>query len=175
MSAVRIFVPVDAAAQSVGANEVAAAIAREAAARGVAIDLVRNGSRGMLWLEPLVEVETAEGRIAFGPVAADDVVSLFDAGFHLGGAHPLSLGLTEAIPYLAKQERLSFARCGVIDPLRLADYEAHGGLAGLRRALAMQPQEAVAEITDSGLRGRGGAGFPTGIKWKTALEQKAEQ
>ncbi len=175
MSAVRIFVPVDAAAQSVGANEVAAAIAREAAARGVAIDLVRNGSRGMLWLEPLVEVETAEGRIAFGPVAAEDVVSLFDAGFHLGGAHLLSLGLTEAIPYLAMQERLSFARCGVIDPLSLADYETHGGLAGLRRALAMQPQEVVAEITDSGLRGRGGAGFPTGIKWKTALEQQAEQ
>jgi len=175
MSAVRIFVPVDAAAQSVGANEVAAAIAREAAARGIAINLVRNGSRGMLWLEPLVEVETAAGRIAYGPVAADDVVSLFDAGFHLGGVHPLSLGLTEAIPYLAKQERLSFARCGVIDPLSLADYETHGGLAGLRCALAMQPQEVVAEITDSGLRGRGGAGFPTGIKWKTALEQQAKQ
>ena len=175
MSAVRIFVPVDAAAQSVGANEVAAAIAREAAARGIAINLVRNGSRGMLWLEPLVEVETAAGRIAYGPVEADDVSSLFDAGFHLGGVHPLSLGLTEAIPYLAMQERLSFARCGVIDPLSLADYETHGGLAGLRRALAMQPQEVVAEITDSGLRGRGGAGFPTGIKWKTALEQQAKQ
>ncbi|MFD1767193.1 formate dehydrogenase beta subunit [Sphingorhabdus buctiana] len=175
MSAVRIFVPVDAAAQSAGANEVAAAIAREAAARGIAINLVRNGSRGMLWLEPLVEVETAAGRIAYGPVEADDVSSLFDAGFHLGGVHPLSLGLTEAIPYLAMQERLSFARCGVIDPLSLADYETHGGLAGLRRALAMQPQEVVAEITDSGLRGRGGAGFPTGIKWKTALEQQAKQ
>ncbi len=175
MSAVRIFVPIDAAAQSVGANEVAEAIARAAAARGIVIDLVRNGSRGMLWLEPLVEVETAEGRIAYGPVAADDVASLFDTGFHLGGAHPLGLGPTDAIPYLAKQERLSFARCGVIDPLSLADYEAHGGLAGLRRALAMQPQEVVAEITDSGLRGRGGAGFPTGIKWKTALDQQAEQ
>lgn len=175
MSAVRIFVPVDAAAQSVGANEVAAAIAREAAARGIAINLVRNGSRGMLWLEPLVEVEAAAGRIAYGPVAADDVSSLFDADFHLGGAHPLSLGPTEAIPYLAKQERLSFARCGVIDPLSLADYETHGGLAGLRCALAMQPQEVVAEITDSGLRGRGGGGFPTGIKWKTAFEQQAEQ
>ncbi|MBK6707887.1 MAG: formate dehydrogenase [Sphingomonadales bacterium] len=175
MSAVRIFVPVDAAAQSVGANEVAAAIAREAAQRGIAIELVRNGSRGMFWLEPLVEVETATGRMAYGPVAPDDVASLFDAGFLAGGTHPLGHGLTAAIPYFAKQERLSFARCGVIDPLDLADYEAHGGLAGLHRALTMQPQDVVAEITDSGLRGRGGAGFPTGIKWQTALEQPAGQ
>ena len=121
MSAVRIFVPVDAAAQSVGANEVAAAIAREAAQRGIAIELVRNGSRGMFWLEPLVEVETATGRMAYGPVAPDDVASLFDAGFLAGGTHPLGHGLTAAIPYFAKQERLSFARCGVIDPLDTRD------------------------------------------------------
>lgn len=175
MSAVRIFVPVDAAAQSVGANEVAVAIAREAAQRGIDIELVRNGSRGMLWLEPLVEVDTNAGRIAYGPVVAEEVASLFDAGFVAGGEHRLGQGPTEAIPYFAKQERLSFARCGVIDPLDLADYEAHGGFTGLRRALAMQPHEVVAEITESGLRGRGGAGFPTGIKWKTALEQQADQ
>ncbi|MEQ1551121.1 NADH-ubiquinone oxidoreductase-F iron-sulfur binding region domain-containing protein [Sphingorhabdus sp.] len=175
MSAFRIFVPIDAAAQSVGANEVAAAITYEASQRNVEIELVRNGSRGMLWLEPLVEIETGGGRIAFGPVTANDVVSLFDAGFLEGGEHRLGHGPTEAIPYFANQERLSFARCGLIDPLSLADYEAQGGLAGLLRALAMQPQEVVAEITESGLRGRGGAGFPTGIKWKTALEQQAEQ
>ncbi|MBP6379591.1 MAG: formate dehydrogenase [Sphingorhabdus sp.] len=175
MSAVRIFVPIDAAAQSVGANDVAVAIAREAAQRGIDIELVRNGSRGMLWLEPLVEVETNAGRIAYGPVAPEDVASLFNVGFLAGGEHRLGHGLTEAIPYFAKQERLSFARCGVIDPLDLVDYEAHGGLTGLRRALAMQPQDVVAKITESGLRGRGGAGFPTGIKWKTALEQQVGQ
>lgn len=175
MTARRIFVPVDAAAQSVGANAVAAAIAHEAAQRGIDIALVRTGSRGMLWLEPLVEVETPAGRMAYGPVAAEDVPALFDADFLSGGEHRLSHGLTEAIPYFARQERLSFARCGVIDPLSIADYEAHGGLTGLRRALAMHPAEVVAEITESGLRGRGGAGFPTGIKWKTALDQQAEQ
>ena len=175
MSAIRIFVPIDAAAQSVGANEVAAAIAMEASKRGIDIELVRNGSRGMLWLEPLVEVETDAGRLAYGPVSAEDVPSLFDARFHSGGGHRLGHGLTESIPYFAKQERLSFARCGVIDPLNLADYEAHGGLAGLRRALTMVPRDVVAEISESGLRGRGGAGFPTGIKWKTALEQPAGQ
>ncbi|HMS20162.1 NADH-quinone oxidoreductase subunit NuoF [uncultured Sphingorhabdus sp.] len=175
MSAIRIFVPIDAAAQSVGANEVAAAIAMEASKRGIDIELVRNGSRGMLWLEPLVEVETDAGRLAYGPVSAEDVPSLFDASFHSGGEHRLGHGLTESIPYFAKQERLSFARCGVIDPLNLADYEAHGGLAGLRRALTMVPRDVVAEISESGLRGRGGAGFPTGIKWKTALEQPAGQ
>lgn len=175
MTAIRIFVPIDAAAQSVGANEVAAAIASEAGKRGVDIELVRNGSRGMLWLEPLVEVATDSGRIAYGPVSVADVASLFEAGFLSGGPHALCHGPTEAIPYFAKQERLSFARCGVIDPLNLADYEAHGGLAGLRRALTIAPQDVVAEITESGLRGRGGAGFPTGIKWKTALEQPAGQ
>ncbi|HMU22461.1 MAG TPA: formate dehydrogenase, partial [Sphingorhabdus sp.] len=175
MTAIRIFVPIDAAAQSVGANEVAAAIASEAGKRGIHIELVRNGSRGMLWLEPLVEVATDSGRIAYGPVSVADVASLFEAGFLSGGPHALCHGPTEAIPYFAKQERLSFARCGIIDPLNLADYEAHGGLAGLRRALTMAPRDVVAEITESGLRGRGGAGFPTGIKWKTALEQPAGQ
>lgn len=175
MSAVRIFVPIDAAAQSVGANEVAAAIAQEADRRGIAIELLRNGSRGMFWLEPLVEVETASGRLAYGPVMAGDVGALFDAGFLSGGAHPLGHGETDAIAYLAQQERLSFARCGVIDPLSLRDYEAHGGLAGLRRALAMPPQAVVTEIVDSGLRGRGGAGFPTGIKWQTALDRQADR
>ncbi len=175
MGAIRIFVPRDAAAISVGAEDVANAIVHEAQARGVEVSLVRNGSRGMLWLEPLVEVETPEGRIAFGPVGEDDVSSLFDAAFHEGGDHPLALGQTEEIPFFAKQERLTFARCGVIDPLDLKGYEAHGGLVGLRKALKETPSAIVEAVTASGLRGRGGAGFPTGIKWKTALEQTAQQ
>jgi formate dehydrogenase iron-sulfur subunit len=171
----RVFVPADAAAVSVGAEEVAGAIALEAAARGVDVTIVRNGSRGLFWLEPLVEVETVAGRVAYGPVGAADVAGLFDAGFLDGLVHRLSLGVTEEIPYLANQERLTFARCGVIDPLSLDDYAAHGGFAGLKRALTMTPEAIVAEVEASGLRGRGGAGFPTGIKWRTVLAQPAGQ
>ncbi|GGH58475.1 formate dehydrogenase [Frigidibacter albus] len=168
----RIYVPRDAAAKAVGAEAVAAAVSAEAATRGLPVELVRNGSRGMVWLEPLLEVETPEGRIAFGPVTPADVPALFDAGF---GAHPKALGLTAEIPFLKKQTRLTFARVGVIDPLSLPEYEAHGGLAGLRKALTLSPEAIVEEVTASGLRGRGGAGFPTGIKWKTVLGAEAAQ
>ncbi|WP_111428334.1 NADH-quinone oxidoreductase subunit NuoF [Rhodobacteraceae bacterium DSL-40] len=168
----KIFVPRDAAAKALGADEVANAITAEAAARGLDITLVRNGTRGMVWLEPLVEVETSAGRTAFGPVTATDVKSLFEAEFH---RHPLALGAVETIPFFARQTRLTFARCGLIDPLSLADYEAHGGIAGLRAALEMTSAEIVEEVTTSGLRGRGGAGFPTGIKWKTVHDTPAAQ
>jgi formate dehydrogenase iron-sulfur subunit len=167
-----VYVPRDAAALAVGADEVALAIMAEAARRGVHVNLVRNGSRGLLWLETLVEVVLENGRSAYGPVEADDVASLFDAGFLQGGAHPLALGLTEAIPYLQRQERLTFARVGIIDPFSLDDYRAHGGFAGLAHALGMTPAQVVDEVTTSGLRGRGGAAFPTGIKWKTVAGAK---
>lgn len=173
-NAVKIYVPCDAAALSVGADDVAQAVLAEAAKRNVEIQLIRNGSRGMLWLEPLVEVDTPKGRVAYGPVSQDDVKGLFDASFEAGGEHGLQLGLTEEIPYFAKQERLTFARCGLIDPFDLKDYEAQGGLHGLRKALSMEPAKIVETVTQSGLRGRGGAGFPTGIKWKTALEQDSD-
>ncbi len=168
---VKIYVPGDSGALAVGADDVAAAIAREAETRGLDVQIVRNGSRGMFWLEPLVEVETAAGRTAYGPVTAKDVPDLFKAGFpEDAGKHKLSLGFTNQISFLKNQTRLTFARCGLTDPLSLDDYEAHGGLAGLKRAVGMTPAEIVKEVTDSGLRGRGGAGFPTGIKWKTVLE-----
>ena len=169
----RIFVPCDAAALSMGAEAVAGAVAAQIASRKLDAKLVRNGSRGLMWLEPLLEVETGQGRIGYGPVRASDVKSIFDKG--LGAAHPLNLGPVESIPYLAKQQRLTFARCGITDPLSLEDYEAHGGLKGLRRALDMAPADIVKEVVDSGLRGRGGAGFPTGIKWKTVLGTQSAQ
>ncbi|RMD88998.1 MAG: formate dehydrogenase beta subunit [Alphaproteobacteria bacterium] len=172
-TAVRVFIPRETTALSLGADEVAGAIMREAEARGSAVDIVRNGSRGAAWLEPLVEVETPDGRIAYGPVTTGEVPALFDAGFLAGGAHALRQGAADAIPWLAGQTRLTFARAGVTDPLSLADYEAHGGLAGLRTALEMAPAAIVAAVTESGLRGRGGAAFPTGIKWKTVLETEA--
>ncbi len=168
-----IFVPGDAAALALGADAVAATIAAEAAQRGIAIRLVRNGSRGMVWLEPLLEVATPRGRIAYGPVAAAEVPGLFAAGLLTGGAHALCLGPTEEIPWLARQRRLACRRIGVVDPRSLADYVARGGGEGLRRARAMAPAEIVGAVTESGLRGRGGAAFPAGIKWRTVLATPA--
>jgi formate dehydrogenase iron-sulfur subunit len=175
MTAVTVYVPRDAAALSVGAGEVAAAIARESSARGIELKLIRNGSRGACWLEPLVEVVTADGRVAYGPVSVADVPGLFAADFLNGGAHRLLLGPTDAIAWFASQQRLTFARVGIVDPASVADYVANGGYQGLRRALSMAPQAIVQAIMDSGLRGRGGAAFPTGIKWKTVLDQVTQQ
>lgn len=172
---IKVFVPCDAAALSTGADDVADAIRAEAARTKQDLTIVRNGSRGMLYLEPLVEVETAQGRVAYGPVAPSDVPGLFKSGFLTGGKHKLGHGLTEEIPYFKNQERLTFVRCGITDPLSISDYIAHAGFEGLKKALAMSPASIVAEVTTSGLRGRGGAGFPTGIKWKTVHDIKADQ
>lgn len=172
---IRVYVPCDTTAASVGADRVARAIEAEAKRRNEAIELVRNGSRGMFWLEPLVEVETSTGRVAYGPVTVKDVPELFEAGFLSGASHRLGLGVTSEIPWLKQQERLTFARVGLIDPLSLAEYEANGGLAGLRKAVQMQPEEIVAAVTESGLRGRGGAAFPAGIKWQTVLNAAGTQ
>jgi formate dehydrogenase iron-sulfur subunit len=174
VSALRIYVPGDATAVACGADEIAAAIAAAAAKRKLAIDIVRNGSRGMHWLEPMLEVATAEGRIAYGPVELADVEGVLDAMMAGGGDHRLRIGVPEEHPFLKKQTRLTFARCGIVDPRSLDDYKVHDGYKGLAKALA-NPTGIVEEISQSGLRGRGGAGFPTGIKWKTVADAKAEQ
>lgn len=172
---IRIYVPRDSAARSVGADEVAFAIEAGLRERGVDAEVVRNGSRGMLWLEPFVEVETPAGRVGYGPVTLRDVAGLLDGGLADGAQHSLSLGPVDEIEWLASQQRVTFARVGVIDPLDLDDYRAHGGLRGLERAVAIPSEEIVADVLASGLRGRGGAGFPAGIKWRTVLEAQADE
>jgi formate dehydrogenase iron-sulfur subunit len=167
----KIYIPLDSVAVALGADALALAVQGEAERRGVTVEIVRNGSRGMVWLDPLVELASEAGRLGFGPMTLADVPGLFSDL----AAHPKALGLVEAHPWMLGQTRLTFARVGVIDPLSLDDYRAHGGLVGLDRAKAMTKAEIVAEVTESGLRGRGGAGFPTGIKWKTVSEAPGEQ
>ncbi|GAB2561090.1 formate dehydrogenase [Dyella jejuensis] len=172
---VTVYVPRDAGALSLGAEAVAKAIAVEAESRQLDVRIVRNGSRGLYWLEPMVEVQTARGRVAYGPVQWTDVAALFDADFLHGGEDVLALGTTEDLPWLKSQQRLTFARVGVVDPRSLDDYLAHGGYRGLAAALRMEPAAIVQSVTDAGLRGRGGAAFPTGIKWNTCLGAGADQ
>jgi formate dehydrogenase iron-sulfur subunit len=175
MSGVRVYVPGDAAAVAVGADDVADAIQSAAWRSATLIEIIRNGSRGLHWLEPMAEVATPKGRTAYGPVAVADAETVFKAATASGGNHPLRLGNPEEIPFLKKQTRLTFARCGIVDPRSLDHYRANGGYEGLERALRMRTDAVIEEVTQSGLRGRGGAGFPTGIKWKTVADAAAEQ
>jgi formate dehydrogenase iron-sulfur subunit len=158
----KLFIPRDAAAVAVGADRVAAALRQAATARGIDVVLTRTSSRGLFWLEPLVELETPEGRIGYGPATPADAAAILD-----GTAQGIALGPVDEIPFLKRQTRLTFARAGITDPLSLADYRAHGGYHGLERALSLGPTGTIEQVKASGLRGRGGAGFPTGIKWET--------
>jgi formate dehydrogenase iron-sulfur subunit len=170
VSALKIYVPCDAAAVSVGADEVAEAIKSLIEQRKLDATLVRNGTRGLLWLEPLVEIEDGGKRIGYGPIGIEDVPALFEKA-----PHPKALGDVEEIPYLKSQQRVTFARCGVIDPLSVDEYEKLGGLGGLKKAIQLPAADIVKMVTESGLRGRGGAGFPTGIKWNTVAATAADQ
>ena len=166
-----LFIPRDSGALCVGAEDVAAAFRKAAEKRGLDVEIVRTGSRGLYWLEPLVEVETPEGRVGYGPVSVADVESLLDEG----EKHRLCLGLVEDIPWLKQQTRLTFARCGIVDPRSLEHYKTHKGYVGLKKALEVGPEAIVEEVVNSGLRGRGGAGFPTGIKWRTVAGTPPQQ
>jgi formate dehydrogenase iron-sulfur subunit len=170
----RIYVPGDAAAAAVGADALAKALMPALEGHGVAAEIVRTGSRGMFELEPLVEIDSAKGRRGFARVALSDVAGIAEA-IAVNGPHPLAIGLIEDIPFLKKQTRLTFARCGVIDPQSIEEYRAQDGLSGLQRAIAIGPSATLDEVLQSGLRGRGGAGFPTGIKWKTVADTNAQQ
>ncbi len=171
----RCYVPRDTTALAVGADEVATALQAAASRRGIELELIRNGSRGAFWLEPLVEVERGSERLAFGPVGVADTESLLSAMVEDSNIHPLSLGCVQDIPWLANQQRLTFSRAGIGDPLCLENYRQLNGFRGLQRALEMTPQQIVDEVRESGLRGRGGAAFPAGIKWQTALDTVAGQ
>ena len=175
MAKVRIFVPRETTAVSVGANEVALAIAAEAKRLAMDIELVRNGSWGACWLEPLVEVQVGEQRIAYGNIAPGDVPSLFAADFVHGGKHDKRLGPVNEIDYLISQDRWTFWRCGLIDALSLDDFLAHQGFRALQKAWEIGADAVIDEVTTSGLRGRGGAGFPAGIKWRTVADAAGEQ
>jgi formate dehydrogenase iron-sulfur subunit len=172
---IKFYIPGDAAALALGADAVATSIAATAEEQGIKISIVRNGSRGLFWLEPLIEVVTAHGRVAYGPVNVADVPELFAANFLHGGKHPLRQGDIAVHPYLARQQRVSLRRVGVVDPRSLEEYLWQGGGKGLERARQLSPAAIVQQVTDSGLRGRGGAAFPTGIKWKTVLDTQATQ
>jgi formate dehydrogenase iron-sulfur subunit len=171
----RIFISRDSGALCVGADEVARAFYKAFERRGLDVEIVRTGSRGMYWLEPLVEIATAEGRVGYGPVKVSDVEALLDAGMLDGKEHKLGIGIVEEFPWLKRQTRLTFKNCGIVDPRSFEDYKAHGGYEGLAKAIAVGPKAIVEEVINSGLRGRGGAGFPTGIKWRTVADTPPQQ
>ena len=173
-SMTRIYVPADSAALALDADALSAAIVAEAGRLGTPVEIVRNGSHGMHWLEPLVEVQTATGRVGYGPVTVADVPGLFAAGWLEGGSHALRIGDPLQHPFMARQTRWTFVRCGIIDPLSWDDFVAQGGGQGLARARELGATATIAAVTASGLRGRGGAGFPAGIKWRTVHETAGE-
>jgi len=171
----KIFIPGDTTACALGADDVVSEVVLQAQNKGLKVEIIRNGSRGAFWLEPLVEIESDAGRIAFGPVTPNDVAGLFAAGFPGRCEHPLHLGKVTDIEWLVRQDRLTFVRAGHTNPLSLDDYKQHGGFEGLSKAIEMSPADIVEAVADSGLRGRGGAAFPTGIKWRTVLNTPADQ
>jgi formate dehydrogenase iron-sulfur subunit len=170
----RVFVPNDTSACSLGADAVAAAVQAAIDAHGIDARMVRNGSRGGYAFEPLVEIDTPRGRIGFARVEPKQAAALFAHGLP-GIDHPACIGRVDDVAFFRNQQRLTFARAGIIDPLDVVAYRANGGFEGLERARASSPAQIVDEIRRSGLRGRGGAAFPAAIKWQTVLDAGAAE
>jgi formate dehydrogenase iron-sulfur subunit len=148
----------DALALACGADAVAAAFEK------AGVEVERVSSWGMHWLEPLVDIDG----VGYGPVTPDDVPAIIN-----GGAQ--SIGRIEDHPFIAKQSRLTFARAGKTRPTSLDDYYATEGWRGLSKAREIGAAAVIDAVLASGLRGRGGAGFPAGIKWKTVAGAVADQ
>ncbi len=172
---VKVYIARETSAQSVGAEAIVRQLIELMQKAGVDLEVIRPGSRGITWLEPLIEVDTEQGRVAYGPVTPDVLPDLIAAGFYLGKPHALGHGLTEQLPYFSAQQRATFRRCGLVKAGSIENYRAHDGFAGLERALQMSPRQIIDAVKNSGLRGRGGAGFPTGIKWQTVADSVADQ
>ncbi len=163
----KLFVSTDSSSLSIGAQAVIDSLSEAARCRNIPVDLVRTGSRGLFWLEPMIEYEHLGQRLAFGPVTPVEVPNILDALVTGNRQHPLNLGPVEGLFETQGQQRINFRRCGEIAPTSWSDYLATGGSKGLLRALQIGPAAVIETVTRSGLRGRGGAGFPTGVKWRT--------
>lgn len=172
---IQVFIPKDTTACALGADQLSHELAALADSQGVDLLITRNGSRGAFWLEPLVEVESEAGRVGFANIKSEQLPSLLACMQNDLTEHPACVGLIDALPWFAQQQRLTFSRAGVIDPVSVEHYRAFGGFAGLQKALSLSPQAIVDEVLASGLRGRGGAAFPAGIKWQTVLDAQAPQ
>jgi len=168
----RIYISLDTTSESLGASKLVDWFSYH----HPEVEIVRTGSRGMFWLEPMVEIDTDGGRVGYGPVSVAEMPHLVEQGM-LTGNESLDcyLGDVEKIPFFANQQRFTFGRVGKVDPRSVASYIEHGGFEGLKRALSVSAQAIIDEVKQSGLRGRGGAAFPTGIKWQTVADCDGSQ
>ncbi len=169
---------------SAGAQNVHHKLANLAQANPGVCQVKQTGCIGMCYCEPLVEVRSNGSRILYGHVDEKRAEEIFQR--HVAGDHVLEeyvvyrmeadRGEGREADFMAPQKRIVLRNCGAIDPESIEEYEAAGGYQALRKALGqMAPGEIIEEVKASGLRGRGGAGFPTGLKWSFAAKNEADQ
>ena len=163
----RVFIPQDSISIALGADLIAKKIAQSGH------EIIRNSSRGLHFLEILIEVEIDGARHGFGPISTNEIEDLIASNF--AKSHPKYLGIVDELKLIKSQNRLSFAKCGINDPLDFDGYLTLGGGKALEKAKAIGAQKTIDEIKSSGLRGRGGAGFPAAIKWQTVKDAQSNQ